>query len=211
MSYTHNIPNSSDARAESQIQILSNFQTLNSVWSVNHTPLTSTESQGQHKVLTMRNQTVDPTTAANQVALYNKLVSSIPELFFRPASNGTPIQLTYPSYTTGNPTVVVVAGPTGYTNYIWQTFVPGPFVIYAGYITNPLPTGLQNINSVQLSPVSNLLYVNANQSAQGVVTGNLTGATATGLNGAGPGSFQLIISGVVNAKCTVAYYFAIGQ
>lgn len=102
MSYSSSIPNASDPRAQSQGQILANFQAINSVWSVNHNNLIGTDPQGQHKVLTIRPQTVDPTTTATQVGLYVKNVSSIPELFFRPKSNATPIQLTYPTISAGS-------------------------------------------------------------------------------------------------------------
>ena len=204
MSYTPNIPNSSDARAESQIQILSNYQTLNSVWAVNHVPLTSTDTQGQHNVLTLRNQSGDPTTASNQVALYNKLVSSIPELFFRPASNGTPIQLTYPSLTNGTPNIIV---GTGYTNVIQQSFIAGPFVIYAGYIFNE--NGLADlIAAIALTPTSTLIYANANQSGSSSV---FNSAYALNLNNPNPGNFSIGISGIQNTKVTIVYYFAIGM
>jgi hypothetical protein len=132
MSYSSSIPNASDPRAQSQKQILANFQAINSVWAVNHSSLIGTDEQGQHDVLTMRRQSGDPTTTATQVALYNKLVSSIPELFFRPASNGTPIQLTSSS----------ISDNTSFPDDEY-TFVAGPFIVYAGIMRNPagIPQG----------------------------------------------------------------------
>jgi len=203
MSYTPNIPNASDARAESQGQILSNFQALNSIWSVNHTPLTNPSTQGQHSALTLRSQSGDPTTAANQVAMYNKLVSNISELFFRPASNGTPIQLTYPKLTNGTPTIVTTLS---YINNIQQTFVAGPFIIYVGFITNA--NNFADANPpLALTPISKLIYVNANQ------TGNIDSRNnvfAGGLNSPSDGYFSIGVGAANSSPVKKVFYFAIG-
>ena len=66
-----------------------------------------------HTLLTLRPQATDPTTAADQIAIYNKLVTGIPEIFYRPNSNQTPIQMTYPSLLTdsSNAQYSFIAGP----------------------------------------------------------------------------------------------------
>ena len=188
MSYSSSIPQASDPRAQSQGQINSNFQAINSVWAVNHAPLTGTATQGQHDVLTIRPQTGDPTTAANQVALYNKLVSTIPELFFRPKSNGTPIQLTAGTINAG----------TGGTQ---QSFIAGPFLIYCGFIASPT-----NGQTVTLLPSSTLKYVNINQlSASG--TFPIKSVAATSISG----NTFVISYAVSGVTIPYIYYFAIGQ
>lgn len=130
MSYYPSIPNASDPRAQSQSQILSNFQTINSVWAVNHTNLSGTDPQGMHDVLTIRKQVSDPTTLASQIGLYTKLVNNIPQLFYRPQLNGTPIQMTD----------VKVSKQTFTQQY---SYTAGPFVVQGGIVSNSagIPSG----------------------------------------------------------------------
>jgi hypothetical protein len=154
MSYNSNIPLGTDAMTISQGQIYSNYNAMNSVWSQNHVSLTSLANQGMHNSLTFREQTgspPDPNTSATQVSLYTKAVSGIPELFFRPNSNQTPIQLTYPSIQTGLQTITP---PVYYPQQ--YTFMAGPFVVYGG-VLNAVSSG----TVVVLSPTSTLLYAQA--------------------------------------------------
>jgi hypothetical protein len=202
MSYFSSIPQASDPRAESQGQILSNFQTINSVWAVNHAGLTGTSIQGRHDVLTIRPQTVDPTTSSSQVALYNKTVASIPELFFRPKSNGTPIQLTYPTLTTSLP------GPPVTYPDMQQTFMAGPFVIYSGVVRQGAPTGIPSGTTVTVTPSSNLIYVSLTTS--GARLGGVTQVPFYVIpNNISANTFQIyFIPG--SLIIPLVYYFAVG-
>lgn len=148
MSYSGSVPIISDPYLQSAGQIRSNYKAINLAFSDNHTALTGTSPQGMHNVMTLQSQGGDPTTSASEIAIYNKVVSSAPNLFFMPNSAQTPIQMTYPSVTTGlqssNPDVYL---PRQYS------FVAGPFIIYVGTLTYSV--GL----IVTLSPASTLLYV----------------------------------------------------
>jgi len=142
MSYNTAIPQSSTPRSQSQRQIKANFQAIQQVFANNHVPLTAdSDFRGMHKVLTMRS-TTDPSTTADQIALYNKLVGGVPNLFFRPNSDQTPIQLTYDSIDTD---------PANDRQY---TFMAGPFVIYAGVVKN-----VADGQTITLTPAKNLIYV----------------------------------------------------
>lgn len=193
MSYNTGIPNSSDPRALSQRQILANFQSINSVWAVNHSLLTGDAPQGQHDALTLRPQTGDPTTAANQVALYNKSVSSIPELFFRPPSSATPIQLTYPSLQT-----------TGSQQY---SFVAGPFVINFGYIINS--AGIPSGYTVTLPGGSSVLFASVTTSGASLLTTTKLPLYAVASNYS-TNTFQVYYT-PGTLKIPILYYVAIGQ
>jgi hypothetical protein len=193
MSYSAGIPNATDPRALSQKQMLANFQTINTVWAVNHTNLTGTSPTGQHDVLTIRRQTTDPTTTATQVSLYNKLVSSIPELFFRPKNNGTPIQLTYPTINAGS-------GDTQ------QTFIAGPFIVYAGILTG----GVTNGQVVTLTPSSTLIYANVTGIDVSASIERNIGIVATTLN-TPLSSFTVNFFVSPVAPVENIYYFAIGK
>lgn len=125
---------------QSQGQIKANFQAINSAFAQNHSALNQ-PTQGMHDLLLFRSQTSDPVTSATQIALYTKLVSTFPCLFFMPNSTQTPIQLTYPS-------IKVDSTNTQYS------FVAGPFVIYGGVINAAVQNQL-----VILTPFTTLKYV----------------------------------------------------
>lgn len=92
--YTPNIPAASDRPSQSQAQILSNFQTLNSTYGVDHYDFTTaTTNQGKHQKVTFPAQAGDPTTIANELALYAKNVGGDLGLYVREASNGQISQL----------------------------------------------------------------------------------------------------------------------
>lgn len=197
MSYNVNIPQLTDKILQSQPQLKANYQAINTTFSDNHiSPTNNTNTVGMHSLLTMRPQAVDPATGANQVALYNKLVSSLPELFFRPHNSATPIQLTYPSINTG----LSSTNPDIYKTDQY-TFMAGPFIVYGGFIS-----GATNGQIKVLSPGTTLLYV-------GLTTENYTGsptaiATAIPTNITGNQftiTFQTSIPNTRNV-----YYFAIG-
>jgi hypothetical protein len=141
MSFNPAIPVVTDLMAQSQIQCNANFTAINNAFSRNHFPLSENDDKfnGMHNLLLFAEQPGDPTTTAGQVALYTKLISNIPELFFRPQSDATPIQLTYPS-------IQFLQNP-GYT------FVAGPFIVYMGFVE-----GVTSGQTITPTPTSTLLY-----------------------------------------------------
>ncbi len=145
MSYSPNIPNVGDFLSISQKQMLANFQAINNTFLIDHVALTAVENVGQHNALTLRPQVSDPTTSATQSALYTKLVTSVPQLFFRSNSNATPIQMSNSNLNT------VQTGATADTQ---SSFLAGPFTIYMGFIRN-----CPNLQVVTLLPSSTLIYV----------------------------------------------------
>jgi hypothetical protein len=140
MSYNPNIPQSTSKRAISQRQILINFQSIARAFANNHSAL-GLGTQGKHTVLILKSQGSDPATTISQIAIYQKLVGGIPNWFYRPSVNQTPIQMSYPS-------IDVTTANSQYT------FAPGPFVIYTGKVTNPALNAL-----VTLLPATTLRYV----------------------------------------------------
>lgn len=195
MSFNAAIPQATDPRAQSAIQMKANFQAINSVFSVNHVPINGDPvngyAEGQHVVLTLRPQGADPITSADEVAIYNKLVTGVPELFYAPNNAQTPIQLTRDSIDT----------TTANSKY---TFIAGPFTVYGGKISNPT-----NGQVVNLSPSTTLLYV-------GLVIDRLIftsptstfAACATGIVG---NSFTIsYTTTITNPNQLDVYYFAIG-
>ena len=197
MSYNSAIPINTDFLPESQPQIKANFQAIFSAFSKNHVNLNETEPgalQGMHNVLTLSKQTTDPLTAVDQIALYNKLVSNIPALFFRPSNNQTPIQLTYPSISTGlqpsNPDVYLAEQ---------YSFIAGPFVIYTG------KKSVLDGATITLTPVTTLVYVGCTASAGGL-SGTKSAVCPTNISA---NTFKVRFA---STTATVPiYYLAIGK
>lgn len=190
MSYNINIPTITDPILQSQPQIKSNFQVINQAFADNHESLTSnTEFSGMHNVLTMQ-PTTDPTTSATEVAIYNKLVSSIPALFFMPNNAQTPIQMTYSS----------IKSDLSSTQY---SFIAGPFIVYAGFISHPT-----NGQVVTLSPGTTLLYVDLTVANFSGSPTAITEAIPTSISG---NSFTIKYQSTISNGQLDVYYFAVGQ
>lgn len=203
MSYNPNIPTVTDKILQSFGQLRANFRAINNAFADNHIPLNQSDTiAGRHSVLTMRVKVspVDPATSSTQIAIYNKLVSSIPSLFFRPSGNLTPIQLTYPSLRTGlqstNPDVYF---PTQYS------FVAGPFIVYGGFIAN-VGTGV----NVPLAPGTNLRSVDVILANFKPVTGSTSVPVAAATNIVG-NSFDILTRLQPDGSQADAYYFAVSQ
>jgi hypothetical protein len=195
MGYNPNIPQSTSKRAVSQRQILTNYQAIFNTFAENHAAL-GTANQGRHNVLILRPQigiTPDPTTSATQTALYNKAVSTIPNLFFRPNSNQTPIQMTYPSISTAS------AATSQYS------YVAGPFIVYGGRINNV--TNGQTIGP--LAPGANLRYVGiATERGANDLDIDVNYAIPTNITGT---SFTVRFTSTINPPSRNITYLAIGQ
>lgn len=147
----------------------------------------SSNIPGYHTSFTMPRQTVDPTTGSTQIALYNKFdASNVPQLFFRPNNNQTPIQLT-------NDNLSFVQNST--VGDRQSTFLAGPFTIYQGFIINATDNQV-----VTLTPASTLEFVNLialTKSANGAVPVSLTA-----------NQFTIRLGG--GAQPRTIYYYAIG-
>lgn len=187
MSYNPLIPQVANQTLQSYYQLRANFQSIAQAFGDNHVGLTQDASvSGMHNLLNFQVST-DPTTSATQIALYTKLVSSIPELFYRPSSNQTPIQMTYPS----------INADSSDTQY---SFVAGPFVIYGGFIKAPT-----NGQTVTLTPSTTLIYIDtiaANLKVQAGIKTQIVIPTSVSAN-----TFKITYS--TSFKFDV-FYFAVG-
>jgi len=188
LSYKTTIPNPGDFLAISQKQILANYQAIYSAFSRNHVSMDSNNNvPGYHTSFTMPRQSVDPTTGSTQVALYNKFdANMVPQLFYRPNNNQTPIQMT-------NSNSSVISSPTQFRQ---STFLAGPFTLYVGYIRNATDGQL-----VVLTPSTTLKYVGLIS-----VTNSANGALATNITS---NQFVVRFGGTAPAARTI-YYMAIG-
>ena len=149
-SFNPNIPASSDYMLQSQPQIRANFQAIFAAFAQNHENLNQ-PLQGAHNVILFKEKS-NPTTDANQIALYTKQVPPVTGLrclFYMPNSSQNPIQLTYPSISTGKDT----ATPPKYLVQQYS-FLAGPFVVYGG-IFKSVSSG----QLITMTPSTTLLFI----------------------------------------------------
>jgi hypothetical protein len=200
MSFNATIPIGTNPMLQSQGQCRANFQAINAVFSENHIPMNTTGNsvQGMHSLLLFREQsgaTPDPVTSSSQIALYTKAVSSISALFFAPNNTQSPIQLTYPSISTG----LQSTDPDVYLPQQYS-FVAGPFVIYGGLLTN-----VTNGSTITLSPTSTLIYAGL------VMLSNTIGILQYGIPQISGSGFTVQYVTNSSPNKPSFYYLAIGQ
>lgn len=161
MTYNPAIPNANDIISQSQSQIKTNFGQADIIFDVNHITFDNATvvDRGKHRKVDFIRQTVAPGSAATQLVLYEKLVSTNSELFFQRDNVATEVQLT-----SGNPTI----GTNG------STFLPGGIILKWGTATvtntqtvnfiTPFPTAcfqviLQPINNQAVTVANDYVYV----------------------------------------------------
>lgn len=90
MTYTPDIPQSTDKPKNSQSQILNNFQQINTIFDENHITFNASNAseRGYHDVVTFHNQSADPAVLANYGQLYQKNgPGNVKQLFWRQNSS----------------------------------------------------------------------------------------------------------------------------
>jgi hypothetical protein len=150
MAYTQDIPQPSDIPSQSQAQILANFQAINSStegFGLDHVQFDAVSDKGKHKQSTYIEQSVDPVTAANEMALYSKDDGSgNTRLFIAPESAAPIFQLT---------------GATPSVSTSGSTFLPGGLILKYGIKNTPVNNTVitfssafpNNVYSIILTPV----------------------------------------------------------
>lgn len=105
MAYLPSIPLGNQTLKSSQPQIKENFTVLNNVYSHDHFAYTETNAAyiGRHKFVTIPANLTLPTPGSNELAIYSKIVSGNPEIFWRRNGSLTELQLTSGGYPTTNP------------------------------------------------------------------------------------------------------------
>lgn len=163
MSFNPNIPQAADIPAQSQGQLLTNFQQLNSIFSQNHVTWNdaTVSERGKHTVVEMQSQGATPTPSGTNISIYNAQAADLTQQLFMVNSSGIPVQITG-------------AGSPGSS----FEFRAGTFTSVAGITTVTFSSPFPNsIISVVCQPRSNssAWYVNT----QG--TNNFTLATSSSI------------------------------
>jgi hypothetical protein len=128
MTYQPNIPQASQLISDSQQDLLDNFSVIKTTFDVNHFTFNDPKT-GKHKFVQFANQTVDPGTAADEVAIYSKAVAAVSQLFYQAQSSATPLQVSNVIITSG-----ANAGTAGGTIVFFDTIFG--IRIYTGVTAN---------------------------------------------------------------------------
>lgn len=93
MTYKRTVPQGTDTTDQSARDFQKNFDHIFDDYKVDHQSFDNrTQSEAKHKYFTLPHQAADPTTAANETAIYCK--SGNPSsIFVRPESNGSAVQI----------------------------------------------------------------------------------------------------------------------
>lgn len=131
MPYTPNTPNANDRINDTQPLILDNFQTISTVFQVNHVDFNTAGDAGKHAVVKFVSQGTfgvnDPAAfGATEVGLYNLQYNGVPELFVRKAN-------AVPGPTTSFPITASSFRPAPDPQRGW-TFLPSGLVMKFGFI-----------------------------------------------------------------------------
>lgn len=157
MAYNNAIPQASDSLSQSQADLLENFATISALLGVDHviSPWTSpaTGNQGKHNKVTLPEQSSDPTTAANEMALYTKAVSGVTQLFLAPEGAGTVRDITSKSWSgsqgsTTLPSGLIIKwgkGTASAGGFLDVNFTTPFNTIYTCYATNSLAVGASGL------------------------------------------------------------------
>lgn len=193
MTYSPNKPLGTDFLLQSQPELLQNFAVSLQAWNANHVTFNNDDG-GKHTMLTLRRQTVDPATAADEVALYSKNGVPAPaqaQLFYIPHNSATPIQMTYPSILN-----------TGLGQY---SYMAGPFIFYFGKIANAT-----NNQIVMLTPASSTLITVLLQISSNKYTTNATNRPFAQPFAIAPTQFTILLTDIPVGSINDVYYTAIG-
>jgi hypothetical protein len=186
MAYLNNIPQPTDVPSSSQNDILNNFSSLNTQFSVDHVPLIAGSNNGYHTKVTFSDVQADPTLSFPQTELYTKT-----------SSNGTVNDryndlYYYEKNTAGTSNVLQLTGG-GITSASYCTFSGTTGVLTAGSynVTSTNRAGLGSYTVTFTRPFANTNYVVS-------VTPNF---------GAGGGAFAIKLRGFI--KNTGSFSFQI--
>lgn len=125
MTYNAGIPQPTDIISSSQSQLQTNFSQANTAFGIDHTAFDVLSNQGKHKQSTYVEIT-DPTTLANEIAVYSKDLAGVTNLYLRQESNGNIVRMT-----AGNQNAKTGADTAKSSNN-GETFFPGGFLMKFG-------------------------------------------------------------------------------
>lgn len=197
MTFTPNIPATGQSLGQTKNLISGNFTNYFNTISQDHVPPNGSGgyAQGKHVASRYVVQGSDPTTIANEIAVYSKAISGIPTLFQRQQNNGTVATL-----------ISIIASsvfpiPNGGANQTQYALSLGGISIRFGFAA-----ACANNSTINFSPnfTSACYYVNLTPAFSGSASNLTLGIAETPTSA----SFSVKLTGVAT---TDLYYLAIGN
>lgn len=177
MTFNPNIPQPNDLISDSQAQLQTNFSQSNSIFNFDHVTFDDATSinRGKHRHSTYIEQLVDPTTLANEMAVYSKDVGGLSRLFYRNESNGSVIPLTgFDPTSGGNGRVFLPGGII----MMWGQFSPvtnaGGFFAFPIPFPNNIFTAILQAGSVRFTLATSALATTGINIGKDPVPGSLS-------------------------------------
>jgi hypothetical protein len=195
----NNVPLSGQTLAITKTPINQNFSIIDTAFSQDHVPYQNANpGQGKHNQITFPVNVpiapnTDPITLAGEMALYNKLVAGIPQLFIRQQNNGAIVNATSSQYNFFNITTM-----SGYT------YLPSGVLIKWGVLNAPLanaqnpniPFQVGTIPPFNAVPLVSVARMGAGASPGGITVYNASAVDVSVYNNGGATSFTYIAIGV---------------
>lgn len=165
MSFNPNIPQPTDRPSDSQAQLLTNNQQLDTIFDVDHVTFSAAAGKGEHDKITFNNVLgADPGLAAPKSSLYTKNVSGVAQLFFQNASVVRQLS---------NLTITTVGSNRGFVT-------PWGIILNWGTATLNVAATLVTFAVPFSNPHSLQLTAQANNGARNASYQNFIGASFTG-------------------------------
>lgn len=135
--YQPNIPTGLVNLDEDYLNILHNFQQLNTTYGVNHVAFADVPGNGKHTFVEMKDNTMIPAgLAADEGTLYTKTNTGVTDLFYTPDISTNEYQLTRTisaSFTRFGTNLSYGSPPVTFTQTGGWTFLPGGLLMQYGF------------------------------------------------------------------------------
>lgn len=151
MTYNPNIPSDVDFMDISQSELQTNFQQLNTVFSVDHVAFDAISNRGKHNKVTLLSRGTDvsidsPETSSAEYALYSLTDGSNVDVYMRGQSNQTPTRMTK------NNEMFLRVYPVFAVNLTFQVAAPG-YVVNSSFNLASTVLGADRITFNYTNPV----------------------------------------------------------
>lgn len=191
MTYNPAIPGPNDIISQSQAQLQTNFSQADLIFDINHVTFdnVAAASRGKHRKVDLI-QVAAPGSIAAEVAVYQRAVAGISNLFMQRDGSVTEIQLTGATPITASNGEGFMAGASAPILYKWGQFTTNanPYVVTYTALVPALSAFPSGTLMVQLTPIN----------AGGIGSFRVSTTSATGFTVAAPSGSSF-------------YFYAIGN
>lgn len=214
MTFNPNIPQATDLLSDSQGQLQSNNQALNTTFSRNHIALNVATDNGKHKFVEMPVSSGIPTPvpglSGTSGTVYTRTVAGESQLFYTAGSTGRQYQLTFTDNSTfskfsTNTTYQASGGSNAQVTGGW-TFLPGGMILNYGSATDLNPGGSKTIKFAKAFPNACFSVTCTPRTTSTIGGGNHDWDVSNVI----VNQFNLVINGNYNSSDTF-YFFAVGN